>query len=128
MQYLVTAYWMWFVVALLVGGAVGYWLRWRLGAQGGNSQLLGWGAAAVLLGLTVAVLYWPPRQPGLDLETLLLLSFCGAVGGLAGALLRGVTFGADDTHARRGQVCAGRSGSICRHHRGRASCSRSQGR
>ena len=29
MYYLLTTYWMWFVVALLAGGAVGYWSSWR---------------------------------------------------------------------------------------------------
>jgi len=91
MQYLLATYWMWFVVALLVGGAVGYWLRWRLGAQGKSSQVLRWGAVAFLIGLVVAGLHWLPQRPGLYLETLLLLSFWYAVGGLLGALLRGVT-------------------------------------
>ena len=91
MQYLLATYWMWFVVALLVGGAVGYWLRWRLGAQAGNSQVLRWGTVAFLIGLVVAGLHWLPQRPGLYLETLLLLSFWYAVGGLLGALLRGVT-------------------------------------
>ena len=91
MQYLIATYWMWFVVALLVGGAVGYWLRWRFGAQGGSSQVLRWGALAFVIGLVVAVLHWLPQRPGLYLETLLLLSFWYAVGGLLGALLCGLT-------------------------------------
>jgi predicted flap endonuclease-1-like 5' DNA nuclease len=91
MQYLIATYWMWCVVALLVGGAVGYWLRWRRGARAGSSQVLLWGTAAFLIGLVVAVLHWLPQRPGLYLETLLLLSFWYAVGGLLGALLRGVT-------------------------------------
>jgi predicted flap endonuclease-1-like 5' DNA nuclease len=91
MQYLIATYWMWFVAAFLVGSAAGYWLRWRLGAQGGSSQLLRWGTVAFLIGLVVAVMHWLPQRPGLYLETLLLLSFCYAVGGLLGALLRGVT-------------------------------------
>jgi predicted flap endonuclease-1-like 5' DNA nuclease len=41
MQDLVTAYWMWFVVALLVGGVVGYWLLRRLGPQGGRAAGVG---------------------------------------------------------------------------------------
>jgi predicted flap endonuclease-1-like 5' DNA nuclease len=99
MQYLIATYWMWFVVALLVGGAVGYWLRWRLGALGGSSQVLRWGAVAFLIGLVVAVLHWLPQRPGLYLETLLLLSFWYAVGGLLGALLRGVTSATGSTSA-----------------------------
>ena len=99
MQYLIATYWMWFVVALLVGGAVGYWLRWRFGAQKGSSQVLRWGAAAFLIGVVVAGLHWLPQRPGLYLETLLLLSFWYAVGGLLGALLRGVTSATGSTRA-----------------------------
>jgi len=91
MQYLIATYWMWCVAALLVGGVVGYWLRWRLGARGGSSQVLRLGTAAFLIGVVVAVLNWLPQRPGLYLETLLLLSFWYAIGGLLGALLRGVT-------------------------------------
>ena len=91
MQYLVGIYWVWFVVAVLVGGAVGYWLRWRLGAQGGTGQVLRWGTVAFSIGLVVAVLHWLPQRPGFYLETLLLLSFWYALGGLLGALLRSVT-------------------------------------
>ena len=91
MQFLIETYWMWFVVALLLGSAVGYWLRWRFGAQGESSHALRWGAAAFLIGLVVAVLHWLPQRPGLYLETLLLLSFWYAVGGLLGAWLRRVT-------------------------------------
>ena len=91
MQYLIVTYWMWFVVALLVGGVVGYWLRWRLGVQAGSRQVLRWGAVAFLIGLVVAGLHWLLQRPGLYLETLLLLSFWYVVGGSLGALLRGVT-------------------------------------
>ena len=106
MQYLVTAYWMWFVVALLVGGAVGYWLQRRLGRQGGRSGLLRWGAAAVLLGVAAAVLYWLPQRADLYLEALLSLSFCCAIGGLLGALLCGLGSPSDkaDTAARVGNA------------------------
>jgi len=99
MQYLIATYWMWCVVALLVGGAAGYWLRWRLGTKGGSSQVLRWGAVAFLIGLVVAGLYWLPQRPGLYLETLLLLSFWYAVGGLLGALLCGVTSATGHTSA-----------------------------
>ncbi len=101
MQYLIATYWMWFVVALLVGCAVGYWLRWRLGPHGGLSRVLIWGTAAFLIGLVVAVLHWLPRRAGLYLETLLLLSFWYAIGGLLGALLRGWTSGADTVSTAR---------------------------
>jgi predicted flap endonuclease-1-like 5' DNA nuclease len=95
MQYLIATYWMWFVVALLAGGAAGYWLPRRLAPEGGIGHLLGWGAAAFLAGLAVAVLQWFPWQAGPDPETLrmlslcLLLSFWFALGGLLGRWLRG---------------------------------------
>src|SRR5664279_6367094 len=101
MHYLITTYWMWFVVALLVGCAAGYWLRWQLGSGGGSSRVLLWGTAAFLIGLVGAVLHWLPRRAGLYLETLLLLSFWYAIGGLLGALLRGATSAADKTRATR---------------------------
>jgi len=94
MQYLVATYWMWFFVALLAGGAAGFWLRRRLGSNG-SSQVLRWGTAAFLIGVVVAVLYWLPQRAGLYLETLLLLSFWYAIGGLLGALLHGLTSAED---------------------------------
>src|SRR3954470_16922525 len=99
MQDLVATYWMWCVVALLLGGTVGYWLRRRVGAQGGSSQALRWGTVAFLIGLVVAVLHWLPQRPGLYLETLLLLSLSYAIGGLLGALLGRVTSAAGSTSA-----------------------------
>lgn len=91
MQYLIATYWMWFVVALFAGAVVGYALPWRRAPKGGIARLLGWGAAAFLAGLAVAVLHWLPQRAGPYLETLLLLSFCYAIGGLLAAWLRVVT-------------------------------------
>jgi predicted flap endonuclease-1-like 5' DNA nuclease len=91
MQYLIATYWMWFVVALFAGGVVGYALPWARAPKGGIGHLLGWGAAAFLAGLAVAVLYWLPQRAGLYLETLLLLSFWYAIGGLLAAWLRAAT-------------------------------------
>jgi predicted flap endonuclease-1-like 5' DNA nuclease len=88
MQYLIVTYWMWFVVALLAGGVVVYWLPWRLDPAGRMTHPLLWGAAAFLAGLAAAVLHWLPRRAGLYLETLLLLSFWYAIGGLLGGWLR----------------------------------------
>jgi predicted flap endonuclease-1-like 5' DNA nuclease len=90
MEYLIATYWSWFVVALLVGGAVGYWSSWWLASTGGTSSLLRWGAATFAAGLVVAVFHWLPQRAGLYLETLLLLSFWYALGGLAAGWLRGV--------------------------------------
>ena len=88
MQYLIVTYWMWFVVALLAGVVVVYWLPWRLDPEGRMTHPLSWGAAAFLVGLAAAVLHWLPRRAGLYLETLLLLSFWYAIGGLLGGWLR----------------------------------------
>jgi predicted flap endonuclease-1-like 5' DNA nuclease len=86
MQYLVVTDWMWFVVALPVGGAVGYWLSWRL-VPGDMRHLLAWGAAVVLVGLAAAVLHWLPPRDDLQLGIPLLLAFGGAFGGLLGSWL-----------------------------------------
>ncbi|MGA7803433.1 cell envelope biogenesis protein TolA [Bradyrhizobium sp.] len=88
MQYLITTDWMWFVAALLAGGVVGYWLRWRFAGEGGTSHLLGWSVAACLAGLAVAVLVALPQRADVYLETFLLLLFCYALGGLLGGWLR----------------------------------------
>jgi predicted flap endonuclease-1-like 5' DNA nuclease len=107
MQYLIATYWMWFVVALLAGGAVGYWLPRRRIAEAGIRQRLLWGAAACLAGLAAAVLHWfPLRAGGLDLEPPLWLAFAFAVGGLLGRSLRAATARAElaraalDSHAQ----------------------------
>jgi predicted flap endonuclease-1-like 5' DNA nuclease len=99
MQYLIATYWMWFVVALFAGGVVGYALPWRRTPKGGIARLLGWGAAVFLAGLAVAVLYWLPQRAGLYLETLLLLSFWYAIGGLLAASLRAATSRAEPASA-----------------------------
>jgi predicted flap endonuclease-1-like 5' DNA nuclease len=88
MEYLIATYWMWFVVALLAGGAVGYWLPGRLVPEGGIGHLLRWSAAASLIGLAFAVVHWFPPSPELDFEMLLLLSFWFTLGGLLTRSLR----------------------------------------
>jgi predicted flap endonuclease-1-like 5' DNA nuclease len=90
MQYLTATYWMWFIVALFAGGVVGYWVPWRRAPKASIGPLLGWGAAAFMAGLVVAVFHWLPGRAGLYLETLLLLSFWYAIGGLLAAGLRAV--------------------------------------
>jgi len=95
MQYLIAAYWMSFVVALLAGGAVGYWLP----GHPGTGRLLSWGAAVVLVGLAIAAphLFPPGEEP--DLETFLLLSFWFALGGLLGCWLRAAISRAEQARA-----------------------------
>jgi predicted flap endonuclease-1-like 5' DNA nuclease len=106
MQYLIATYWVWFVVALLAGGAVGYWLPGRRIGEGGFRHRLLWGAAACLTGLAAAVLHWFPLHAGVDLEPPLWLALAFAIGGLLGRSLRAATARAElaraalDSHAK----------------------------
>jgi len=88
MQYLIATYWVWFVVALLAGGAAGYWLPGKRIGEGGIRHRLLWGATACLAGLAAAVLHWFPLRAGVDLEPSLWLAFAFAIGGLLGRSLR----------------------------------------
>jgi predicted flap endonuclease-1-like 5' DNA nuclease len=88
MLYLLATYWIWFVLALLIGGAIGYWLSWRLRPWRQVGSWPRWAAVAFIVGLVIAVLHWLPGRAGLYLETLLLLSFWYVVGGLLGGWLR----------------------------------------
>jgi predicted flap endonuclease-1-like 5' DNA nuclease len=87
MYYLLATYWMWFVVALLAGGAVGYWSSWRRASEGWLGRWPWWAVIAFVVGLVVAFLHGLPGRAGLYLETLLLLSFWYAIGGLLGIWL-----------------------------------------
>ena len=87
MYYLLATYWMWFVVALLAGGAIGYWSSSRRASEGWARRWPWWAVVAFLVGLVIAVLHGLPGRAGLFLETLLLLSFWYAVGGLLGIWL-----------------------------------------
>ena len=87
MHYLLATYWMWFVVALLAGGAIGYWSSWRRASEGWARRWPWWAVVAFVVGLVIAVLHGLPGRAGLYLETLLLLSFWYAVGGLLGIWL-----------------------------------------
>jgi predicted flap endonuclease-1-like 5' DNA nuclease len=89
MEYLIATYWLWSVVAVLVGAAVGYLSPWQRKSEGGMSSLSRWGAVGFAIGLVVAFFHWLPQRAGLYLETLLLLSFWYAVGGLLSGWLRG---------------------------------------
>ena len=87
MYYLLATYWMWFVVALLAGGAIGYWSSSRRASEGWACRWPWWAVIAFVVGLVIAVLHGLPGRAGLFLETLLLLSFWYAVGGLMGIWL-----------------------------------------
>jgi predicted flap endonuclease-1-like 5' DNA nuclease len=87
MHYLLATYWMWFVVALLAGGAVGYWSSWGRASERWARRWPWWAVVAFVVGLVIAVLHGLPGRAGLYLETLLLLSFWYAVGGLLGIWL-----------------------------------------
>jgi predicted flap endonuclease-1-like 5' DNA nuclease len=87
MYYLLATYWMWFVVALLAGGAIGYWSSWRRASEGWLGRWPWWAVIAFVVGLVVAFLHGLPGRAGLYLETLLLLSFWYAIGGLLGIWL-----------------------------------------
>jgi predicted flap endonuclease-1-like 5' DNA nuclease len=106
MQYLIAAYWVWFVVALLAGGAVGYWLPGRRIGEAGIRHRLLWGTAACSAGLAAAVLHWFPLHAGVDLEPPLWLAFAFAIGGLLGRSLRAASARAElaraalDSHAQ----------------------------
>src|ERR1700733_4798529 len=87
MYYLLATYWMWFVVALLAGGAIGYWSSSRRASEGWACRWPWWAVIAFVGGLVSAGLQGLPGRAGLFLETLLLLSFWYAVGGLLGIWL-----------------------------------------
>lgn len=106
MQYFIATYWVWFVVALLAGGAAGYWLPGRRIGEGGIRHRLVWGVTACLAGLAAAVLHWFPLRAGVDLEPPLWLAFAFAIGGLLGRSLRAASARAElaraalDSHAQ----------------------------
>jgi predicted flap endonuclease-1-like 5' DNA nuclease len=87
MHYLLATYWMWFVVALLAGGTVGYGSSWRRASERSARRWPWWAVVAFVVGLVIAVLHGLPGRAGLYLETLLLLSFWYAIGGLLGIWL-----------------------------------------
>src|ERR1700722_16401791 len=87
MYYLLATYWVWFVVAPLAGAGVGYWSSWRRASEGWLGRWPWWAVIAFVVGLVVAFLHGLPGRAGLYLETLLLLSFWYAIGGLLGIWL-----------------------------------------
>lgn len=85
MFYLISAYWFWMLLALVLGVIVG-WLIY--------DRRMGWSRIALglfLVGLAVALLKLLPGAWGLWLETALLLFGSYFAGGIFGAWLRGQT-------------------------------------
>jgi predicted flap endonuclease-1-like 5' DNA nuclease len=88
MFYLIETYWVWFVVAVIVGGAVGYWTSSTKDPSLHGFGWLRWVAIAFGVGLIVAIFNVLPDRAGLYLETLLGVVFSYVVGSLVGGLLR----------------------------------------
>ncbi|MGA2126709.1 MAG: hypothetical protein ABSG76_11215, partial [Xanthobacteraceae bacterium] len=107
MLYLVATYWPWTVVALLLGGAVGWSISPGRRRRDLADRWLWWAAAVFIVGLVAAIFRWLPGRPGLYLETLLLLSLAYMVGYLIVRLLRGAM--TDDRAVT--SVASGRMGS-----------------
>jgi predicted flap endonuclease-1-like 5' DNA nuclease/uncharacterized membrane protein YeaQ/YmgE (transglycosylase-associated protein family) len=89
MFYPIETYWIFFVLAVIAGGAVGYWTSsakepWLHGFGG----WLPWVSIAFVVGLIVAIFGLLPDRAGLYLETLLGVVFSYVVGSLVGGLLR----------------------------------------
>lgn len=76
MLYLIQSYWLWLLLALILGLAVG-WVTSVVGRgrppEGWLPPWLRWAGAFFLAGLVVALFKWLPGRGGLHLETALLL-------------------------------------------------------
>ena len=87
MFYVISQYWLWELLALVLGAAIG-WLTFT-GEPGG--WLRGWFVWALVafgIGLVVAIIHLLPGRPGHYLETALALFFFYIAGGHIGAWLR----------------------------------------
>jgi predicted flap endonuclease-1-like 5' DNA nuclease len=85
----VATYWVWLVVALVVGGGIGYW---STSLERPRKDLvpvwLWWVAAAFIAGLVVVFFAGLPEDQNFYLEMILLLPLSFVVGYLPGCLLR----------------------------------------
>lgn len=96
MIYLIETYWLWSLLALLLGAVIGWaTLSWDERTAGGAwlPGWLKWGCAVWLIGLAVALLRWLGGRSGLLLETALLFFVAYLAGCVAGAWLRGLLGG-----------------------------------
>jgi predicted flap endonuclease-1-like 5' DNA nuclease len=88
MLYVFENFWVWLVLALIVGAIVG-WLTWsRASRAGWFAGWATWGAIAFVVGLVVALLRLIPGRGGLWLETALLSFFVYIVGCFVGGWLK----------------------------------------
>ncbi|HLN09553.1 MAG TPA: cell envelope biogenesis protein TolA [Xanthobacteraceae bacterium] len=106
MLYLVETYWAWMVVAMMLGGGVGWSISPARRRQDSTDRWLWWAAVVFIAGLVVAILHWLPGRAGFYLETLLLLSFAYLVGYLLIRLARAM-LAHDQTVARTAADAAG---------------------
>jgi predicted flap endonuclease-1-like 5' DNA nuclease len=92
MFYLTETNWVWFVIAVIAGAAVGYWTSSTKDPLLHGFGRLRWVSIALAVGLIVAIfvaiLEVLPDRTGLYLETLLGVVFSYIVGSLMGGLLR----------------------------------------
>ncbi|WP_343716535.1 hypothetical protein, partial [Inquilinus sp.] len=91
MVYLIETYWLWSLLALVLGAVIG-WMTVSGEVQRADEpwlpDWLKWGALVWLLGLVVALFRWFGGRSGLLLETALLFFVAYLVGCVAGAWLR----------------------------------------
>lgn len=92
MIYLIETYWLWTLLALVLGAVIGWsTLSWeRRADEPWLPGWLKWGCVAWLVGLAIALLRWFGGRSGLLLETALLFFVAYLVGCVAGAWLRGL--------------------------------------
>ncbi|WP_202964896.1 hypothetical protein, partial [Inquilinus limosus] len=93
MVYLIETYWLWSLLALVLGAAIGWMTVSGEERRAGEPWLpdwLKWGALVWLLGLVVALFRWLGGRSGLLLETALLFFVAYLAGCVAGAWLRGL--------------------------------------
>jgi hypothetical protein len=93
MLYLIETDWLWFVVAALIGAAIGYF-------RGFGRGWLRWVSIAFFVGLIVWIFGGLPERAGFYLESLLGVVFSYVVGSLFGALLRNAWPDVEATTAR----------------------------
>ncbi|MBV1701645.1 MAG: cell envelope biogenesis protein TolA [Hyphomicrobiales bacterium] len=86
MVYDISQYWVWLLVAFVIGAIVG-WLTFVRGTGAWLSGWFKWGVGAFVVGLVIALFKWIPGRFGFYLETALLLFGSYVIGGHVGAWL-----------------------------------------